>query len=76
MGGRRTGVRGDIAMKFAAGVVLAVWLFVGAVAAGQRHYYAEAAPTCDAAGTIAANIAAGPLNYQGLDPRVSCPRLS
>jgi len=63
-------------MKFAVGVVLAVWLFVGAVAAGQRDYYGHGVPSCDAAGTVAATIAAGPLNYQGVDPVVSCPQPS
>jgi len=63
---------GGIAMKFAVGVVFAVWLVVGAVAADQRDYFGHGVPSCDAAGTLAVTIAAGPLNYQGLDPAVSC----
>lgn len=32
--------------------------------------------SCDAEATVAVTIAAGPLNYQGLDPKVSCPEPS
>lgn len=63
-------------MRVAVGVVLAVWLFVGAAAAGQREYYGHGLGSCDQAATLAATIAAGPLNYQGLDPVVSCPEPS
>lgn len=53
-------------------VLLVVWLVIGAIAAGQRHYYSASGPTCTDAGTIAATIAAGPLNYLGVNPKVSC----
>jgi hypothetical protein len=59
-------------MRIAISVMFAVWLVIGAVAAGQRHYVGHGVPSCDVAGTLAATIAAGPLNYQGVDPVVSC----
>lgn len=63
-------------MRIAVNVVFTVWLLIGAVAAGQRHYFADRVATCDLAGTVAVTIAAGPLNYHGVDPVVSCPQPS
>ena len=54
------------------GLVLLIWLVIGAVAAGQRGYYGSSSTTCAHAGTIVATVAAGPLNYVGLDPTISC----
>jgi hypothetical protein len=53
-------------------VVLILWLIIGAVAAGQRHYYSGSAANCAKAGTITVTILAGPLNYIGVNPKVSC----
>ncbi len=53
------------------GLVLLIWLVIGAIAAGQRGYYGSSA-TCAHGGTIIATIAAGPLNYVGVNPKVSC----
>jgi hypothetical protein len=53
-------------------VVLIVWLAIGAIAAGQRHYYTESSESCAGAGTVAVTILAGPLNYLGANPKVSC----
>jgi hypothetical protein len=63
--------RGAPATAFVA-VLIVVWLIIGAVAAGQRHYYRSPATTCARAGTIALTIVAGPLNYVGLNPKISC----
>jgi len=63
-------------MKIAIGVLCTVWLVVGAYAADQRHYYGRGLTSCDAAGTVAATIAAGPLNYRGVTPQVTCPEAS
>jgi hypothetical protein len=52
-------------------VILAIWLIIGAVAAGQRGYY-SAMPSCGSAGTIIVTILAGPLNYAGVNPKISC----
>ena len=53
-------------------VVLLIWLIIGAIAAGQRHYYTEGSENCAGAGTIIVTILAGPLNYVGVNPKVSC----
>jgi hypothetical protein len=54
------------------GVVLLIWLVIGAIAAGQRGYYGSSSTSCAHAGTIVATVAAGPLNYVGVNPKVSC----
>ena len=59
-------------MKSALPVVLVVWLIIGAIAGYQRHYYNEGAENCAHAGTIAVTILAGPLNYFGMNPKISC----
>ena len=53
-------------------VILVVWLIIGAIAGGQRNYYSGSGANCAKAGTIAVTILAGPLNYVGLNPKVSC----
>lgn len=53
-------------------LVLVIWLIIGAVAAGQRHYYTESSENCAGTGTIIVTILAGPLNYVGVNPKVSC----
>jgi hypothetical protein len=58
--------------------LLIVWLVVSAVPAAQRGYFAGSATNCAQVGTIAVTIVAGPLNYVGVDPQISCvvPQLS
>ncbi|WP_405490241.1 hypothetical protein [Nocardia sp. NBC_00511] len=51
-------------------LLLLIWLIIGAVAAGQRHYYDSAPTNCASTGTIAVTILAGPLNYFGVNPKV------
>ena len=53
-------------------VVLFVWLLIGALAAGQRHYFAGSSATCAGAGTILVTIAFGPVNYFGANPKLTC----
>jgi hypothetical protein len=53
-------------------LVLVIWLIIGAVAAGQRHEYSSPPANCNQAATIAVTIVAGPLNYIGADPKISC----
>jgi hypothetical protein len=52
--------------------LLVLWLIVGAVAAGQRGYFDGTIGNCTKAGTIAVTVAAGPLNYAGVNPKVDC----
>jgi hypothetical protein len=53
-------------------LVLIVWLIIGAIAGGQRHYYGNSDPNCAKAGTIVVTVLAGPLNYVGVNPKVAC----
>lgn len=53
------------------GTLLVVWLVIGTFAGLQRHYYSGDV-SCAKAGTVAATIAAGPLNYVGANPKVHC----
>ncbi|MDT4937674.1 MAG: hypothetical protein QOG80_1345 [Pseudonocardiales bacterium] len=64
---RRSGIGALIA------VLLVVWLVIGAIAAGQRHYYTKRGETCAHVSTIAVTILAGPLNYVGANPKSKCP---
>ena len=63
-------------MRIAIGVLFAAWLVVGAFAAQQRHYYGHGLASCDQGATLAATIAAGPFNYHGVNPSVTCPEPS
>jgi hypothetical protein len=54
-------------------IILVVWLIIGAIAGGQRHYYNGSETTCAKAGTIAVTVIAGPLNYIGVNPKIKCP---
>lgn len=54
------------------GIVLVLWLIIGAIAAGQRHYYDSGSKNCAGFATIAVTILAGPLNYVGVNPKVHC----
>jgi hypothetical protein len=62
-------------MHYIGSVVLVVWLVIGAVAAGQRHEYSSPPANCSQAATIGVTILAGPLNYLGVNPRISCHHL-
>jgi hypothetical protein len=53
-------------------VLLLVWLIIGAIAGGQRHYYDSATANCAKAGTIIVTVLAGPLNYVGVNPQIQC----
>jgi hypothetical protein len=52
--------------------LLIVWLVIGAIAGGQRHYYSSSNPDCAKASTIAVTVLAGPLNYVGANPKITC----
>ena len=53
-------------------VLLLIWLVIGAIAGGQRHSYTGPDPNCARTGTIAVTVLAGPLNYTGVNPKVTC----
>jgi len=54
------------------GVIIVLWLLIGAIAAGQRGYFSNANDNCAKASTTAVTIVAGPLNYIGVNPKVNC----
>jgi len=53
------------------GVIVLIWLLIGVLAAWQRDYFKTGAATCASAGTIALTVIAGPLNYAGVNPKVT-----
>ncbi len=53
-------------------VLILVWLLIGALAAGQRHYYTTSSADCADVGTIAVTILFGPINYVGANPKLTC----
>jgi hypothetical protein len=53
-------------------LLLVIWFIVGILAAFQRNYFKSGTETCAKAGTIIATVAAGPLNYAGVNPKVRC----
>ena len=52
-------------------LLVLVWLVIGVIAAVQRDYFSSASTNCAGVGTIALTIAAGPLNYFGVNPKVT-----
>jgi len=54
------------------GVIILIWLIIGALAAGQRGYFGGSNTNCAKAGTIAVTVIAGPLNYLGVNPKINC----
>jgi hypothetical protein len=54
------------------GVLVLIWLVIGAIAAGQRGYFDGSDTNCAKASTIAVTVVAGPLNYVGVNPKINC----
>lgn len=63
--------RSTIGMTGLVPLLVVVWLIIGVVAAGQRHYFDSAPTNCASTGTIAVTIIAGPLNYFGVNPKIA-----
>jgi hypothetical protein len=53
-------------------LILVIWLIIGVIAGWQRHYYSNADANCAKVGDIVLTIAAGPLNYVGVNPKIDC----
>jgi len=49
------------------GLLLIIWLVIGAVAAVRRHYYSGSTTDCAKDSATAVMIVAGPLNYVGCE---------
>ncbi|OBJ69689.1 hypothetical protein [Mycobacterium sp. 1274756.6] len=62
-------------MRGILGVVVLVWLLIGLLATWQRGYLQNTETSCATAGTIAVTIISGPLNYFGVNPKVTDCRL-
>lgn len=58
-------------MRIGTAIVL-IWLIIGAIAAGQRHYYSNSDASCAKVSTVAVTIVSGPLNYMGVNPKIKC----
>ena len=54
------------------GLVVVIWLAIGAVAVAQRGYVGASSQNCAGAATIAVTVVAGPMNYLGVNPKVKC----
>jgi hypothetical protein len=60
-------------MKTIIGLVVVLWLVIGAAAAWQRGYFGDDREvSCKTAGDTGLTILAGPLNYLGANPTVDC----
>jgi hypothetical protein len=53
------------------GVIVVIWLIIGVIATAQRGYFKTGAENCASAGTIALTVISGPLNYFGVNPKVT-----
>lgn len=55
------------------GVIVIIWLVLGAIAAFERGYFQETGDaSCAEAGTVIVTVVAGPLNWMGVNPKVTC----
>ncbi|MBT8162948.1 MULTISPECIES: hypothetical protein [Arthrobacter] len=54
------------------GILVILWLLIGAAAAVQRGQFSTPPASCSQAGTIAVTIVSGPLNYLGVNPKIGC----
>jgi hypothetical protein len=55
------------------GLILIIWLVLGGVAAYERGYFSDTSDTsCAEFGTIAVTTLAGPLNWMGVNPKITC----
>jgi hypothetical protein len=55
------------------GIIVIVWLVIGALAALQRGYFSDDRDVnCRTGADTVLTIVAGPLNYLGVNPKVDC----
>jgi hypothetical protein len=60
-------------MKVLLGLILAIWLVIGVLAAAQRGYFGDDREvSCKTTGDTVLTVVAGPLNYMGVNPKVDC----
>jgi hypothetical protein len=67
VGGRGSGLTSVV------GIIVIVWLVIGALAALQRGYFSDDRDVnCRTGADTVLTIVAGPLNYLGVNPKVDC----
>lgn len=60
-------------MRKLVAIVVIAWLVIGVLAAAQRGYFGSGRDVnCKTFSDTALTILAGPLNYVGVNPKVSC----
>lgn len=60
-------------MRGLIGLVIVVWLVIGALAAYQRGYFGnDRDVSCKSGSDTVLTVVAGPLNYVGVNPKVKC----
>ena len=59
-------------LKMALAPFVLVWLLIGLVAAFQRDYFEGDDKSCAETGTTVVTVLAGPLNYLGANPKITC----
>ncbi len=60
-------------MRGLVSIIVVVWLVIGVLAAFQRGYFgSDRDVSCKTGGDTVLTIVAGPLNYLGVNPKVSC----
>jgi hypothetical protein len=58
------------------GILVVVWLIIGVLAAAQRGYFGDDKDvSCKDFGDTTLTIAAGPLNYMGVNPKIKCKKV-
>ena len=58
-------------MRFGA-VPVVIWLVIGVLAAAQRGYVSGDVASYTKVSTLTITVVAGPLNYLGVNPTISC----
>jgi hypothetical protein len=54
-------------------VILVIWLVLGVIAAYERGYFSDSEDAgCAEAGTVIVTTVAGPLNWMGVNPKITC----
>jgi hypothetical protein len=65
-------LRQEATVRVVGSVFIIIWLIIGLLAAGQRGYFSGSSSNCAEAGNTVITIIAGPLNYVGVNPKVTC----
>jgi hypothetical protein len=66
------GYRRGTALSGSVTLVLILWFVIGAIAAGQRHYFSNSSTSCAKTSDTVVTVLAGPLNYVGVNPKITC----